>query len=200
MLPPHSNDLSVIAAFHHITRSDSPPLSVSVNELLLEQAVLHLGSLILMDCDWLFLVAAMFPARTDHPPPAWKLSRCTLLQIAMANTFLLVCESRCISDWFLCSELPQNRYRPLNCLWYVCPRSARLPPVCFPDCTRKLILILNPFAIRCWILPFVPGDASSNSPQWLLQSVIASHVDSEKMRRPSHSRNDTKKHLFLMLS
>lgn len=33
----------------------------------------------------------------------------------------------------------------------------------------------------------------------LLQSVIASHVDAEKMWRPSHSRNDTKKLFVLIL-
>lgn len=51
-----------------------------MNELSPEQAVLRLGPLILMDCDWLILVAAMFSATTHHFLP-------TALKVVWVYTF-----------------------------------------------------------------------------------------------------------------
>ena len=103
---------------HSGAEPDSPPLSVPMNELLLEQAVLLFGSLILLD--GLILVAAIFPGTIGHffPPHPQKPSWFTLLKIAIANRFQLACESRFIPDLFLCSALQQNLYRPLKCDMY----------------------------------------------------------------------------------
>lgn len=160
--------MAAVAAFHRINRSDNPPLIVSMNELLQEQAALGLGSLISMDCDWSLLMAAIFPARTGSflYPATLK----WIIHIHFTDCSVKHASTGVSSGLFQIDFFPLQPFKlPVIFLpgfhWFISPTAP-------PD-----TLTWNPFPIRCRIYPFVPSDASSSSSKWLLQSVIASHEE-----------------------
>lgn len=86
----------IIAAFHHITRSDSPPLSISMSELLLEQAVFHLGSLIWWSEIGWFSGSHVPSYNGSFPAPHLERYRCFHFHRLQSQTRFNWCASPCL--------------------------------------------------------------------------------------------------------
>lgn len=142
-----------------------------------------------MDSKQLILTAAIF----QPPPPTSK-----FICLHFYRWQYQRCFNRRVGPGSFQIDLLAQSYsrRPLNCLWYLYPKSSAAPLPRLQQAAPSDALISNPFTIRRRIAPFVPSDASSSSSKWLLPSVIASGEDGEMMQRPSPSKRYS---LFSML-